>query len=105
MLLNFILVNTYFTKKQITMAKINHQRMTVQMDGDFVVFLIGMCINRFWRIHKLIPIHIAMPKMLIELSKNPDSCFLGYLSLDLEPRTKTKEQRQKNKDKRIKTKE
>jgi hypothetical protein len=60
------------------MAKIIHQRMTVQMDGDFVVFLIGMRINRFWRIHKWIPILTAMPKMLIELSKNPDSGFLGY---------------------------
>jgi hypothetical protein len=78
MLFNFNIVNSYFPNTKKTMAKIIHQRMTVQMDGDFVVFLIGMRINRFWRIHKWIPILSAMPKMLIELSKNPDSGFLGY---------------------------
>jgi hypothetical protein len=60
------------------MAKIINQRMTVAIEGDFVVFLIGMRINRFWKIHKWLPVASAMPKMLTELSKNPDSGFLGF---------------------------
>ena len=60
------------------MAKIINQRMTVQMEDDFVVFLIGMRINRFWKFHKWLPPALAMPKMLMELSKNPDTGFLGY---------------------------
>jgi hypothetical protein len=30
------------------MSKSINQRMTVQIEGSFVVFLIGMRINRFW---------------------------------------------------------
>ena len=59
------------------MAKTINQRMTVQMDGDFVVFLIGMRINRWWKIHKWLPVATAMPKMLKELAAKPDSGFLG----------------------------
>ena len=60
------------------MAKTINRRMTVELEGDFVVFLIGMRINRLWKIYKWLPIVSAMPKMLIELSKNPESGFLGY---------------------------
>jgi hypothetical protein len=59
------------------MAKTINQRMTVQMDGDFVIFLIGMRINRWWKIHKWLPVATAMPKMLKELSTQPESGFLG----------------------------
>jgi hypothetical protein len=52
--------------------------MTVKIDGDFVVFLIGMRINRFWKFHKWIPAASAMPKMLKELSNKPESGFLGF---------------------------
>lgn len=51
--------------------------MTVQIEGDFVVFLIGMRINRFWKFHKWLPVAAAMPKMLKELSRKPESGFLG----------------------------
>lgn len=60
------------------MAKTINQRLTVKMEGDFVVFLIGMRINRLWKIHKWIPVVMSMPKMLIELSKKPESGFMGY---------------------------
>jgi len=66
---------TPFNKKY--MAKTINQRMTVQMDGDFVVFLIGVRINRFWKFHKWLPVILSMPKMIKELSQNPDSGFLG----------------------------
>ena len=42
---------------------IHAERMTARMDGDFVVFMIGMRINRPWMIHKIIPVFAAMPKM------------------------------------------
>ena len=60
------------------MSKTINQRMTVTIEGDFVVFLIGMRINRFWKFHKWIPVAKAMPKMLKELSAKPESGFLGF---------------------------
>ncbi|MFM7853467.1 MAG: DUF4188 domain-containing protein, partial [Flammeovirgaceae bacterium] len=41
-------------------------------------FLIGMRINRFWKIHKWLPVATAMSKMLSELSQRPESGFLGF---------------------------
>jgi hypothetical protein len=52
-------------------------RMCAQVDGEAVVFLIGMRINRWWKIHKWLPVAIAMPRMLRELGQNPDLGFLG----------------------------
>ena len=60
------------------MAKTINQRMTANFEGDFVVFIIGMRINRFWKFHKWIPVAKAMPKMLKELSQKPESGFLGF---------------------------
>ena len=62
------------------MAKVIPERMVAQIEGDFVVFLIGMRVNRFWLPHKWMPAFFAMPRMLIELSKLPveDTGFLGY---------------------------
>ncbi len=51
--------------------------MTARIEGDFVVFLIGMRINRFWKIHKWLPVALSMPKMQQELSINPESGFMG----------------------------
>lgn len=51
--------------------------MTVRIDGDFVVFIIGMCICRPWKILKWWSVVKAMPGMLKELSKKPESGFLG----------------------------
>jgi hypothetical protein len=59
------------------MAQTINQRMTVQMEGDFVVFLIGMRVNRWWKIHKWFPVVMAMPRMLKELSQKPESGILG----------------------------
>jgi hypothetical protein len=53
--------------------------MTAHVDGDFVVFLIGMRINKPWKIHKWLPMFLAMPRMLKELAANPDSGFLGHI--------------------------
>jgi fumigallin biosynthesis monooxygenase-like protein len=59
------------------MARVNNQRMTVEIEGDFVVFLIGMRLNKPWRIHKWLPVFVAMPRMLKELAGRPESGFLG----------------------------
>lgn len=47
-------------------------------DDEIVVFLIGMRFNRPWRVDAWLPAFIAMPRMLAELSKDPDSGLLGY---------------------------
>lgn len=60
------------------MATTINQRMTVTLEGDFVVFLIGMRINYLWKLHKWLPVAKAMPRMIKELSKNPGSGFLGF---------------------------
>jgi len=52
--------------------------MCAQVEGEAVVFLIGMRFNKLWKIHKWLPVVMAMPKMLMELEKNPDLGLLGY---------------------------
>jgi hypothetical protein len=52
--------------------------MTAVIEGEFVVFLIGMRINRLWKVHKWLPVFRAMPRMLRELSARPDSGLLGF---------------------------
>jgi hypothetical protein len=64
--------------KIFVMAKTINQRMTVKLEGDFVVFLIGMRINKFWKIHKWLPVARAMPRMLKEL-RSKDSNETGFL--------------------------
>ena len=59
------------------MAKIIRERMTASIDGDFCVFLIGMRINKWWKIHKWFPVFMAMPPMILELHKHPELGFLG----------------------------
>src|SRR3954467_7104442 len=61
------------------MATVNPQRMTAELDGDFVIFLIGMRINKPWKIHKWLPVFLAMRPMLKELEANPASGFLGHI--------------------------
>lgn len=60
------------------MAKIKKERVTADLEGDFVVFLIGMRINAFWRVHKWLPVFRAMPRMLKELSTHEDLGLLGF---------------------------
>jgi hypothetical protein len=68
-------VNTVHTEEEnmATIAK----RMTGKMDGEFVVFLIGMRVNRWWLLHKWFRVAIAMPRMIRELVKKPELGFLG----------------------------
>jgi hypothetical protein len=54
------------------------ERVAASIDGDFVVFRIGIRINAFWKLHKWVPVFLAMPRMLRELDADPDSGLLGY---------------------------
>ena len=58
------------------MSKIIDKRICAEIDGDFVLFLIGMRVNRPLKFWKWGPVANAMPKMIIELSKRPE---LGML--------------------------
>jgi len=53
------------------------KRVTGRMDGEFVVFMIGMRINAWWKLHKWLPVAFAMPKMIKELTEKPELGFLG----------------------------
>jgi hypothetical protein len=55
-------------------------RYTAKVEGDFVVFIIGMRINHGWLVHKWLPVALAMPRMLKELARRPD---LGMLHAQL----------------------
>lgn len=63
------------------MAKVIDKRMTVEMDGEFVVFLIGMRVNKPWKIHKWLPPILAMGRMLKELDAHPEAGCLGHSGL------------------------
>ncbi len=69
------------------MAKIISKRMTSDMQGDFVVFMIGMRINRFWKVKSWWQVFTAMPKMLRELDKHPEMGLLGYRQVLAGPRS------------------
>ena len=59
------------------MTDVIPRKMTVEIEGDFVVFLIGMRVTRPWKVHKWLPVLRAMRPMIEELSARPDSGFLG----------------------------
>ena len=52
-------------------------RTSADLDGDFVVFLIGMRFNQLWKVHKWWPVVIAMPRMLRVLYQRPELGLLG----------------------------
>ena len=47
------------------------------LDDGIVVFLIGMRINTWWKIHRWLPVARAMSPMMKELLHNPESGLLG----------------------------
>ena len=66
------------------MSNVIPERMTAEIDGDFVVFLIGMRINKPWKVGKWWPVLSAMRPMLLELERaGPEVGFLGHNGLGL----------------------
>lgn len=53
------------------------KRVSARKDKDFVVFLIGMRVNKWWDLPSILQAAMAMPKMLKELHQSPESGFLG----------------------------
>lgn len=52
-------------------------RTTADVEGqDVVVFLIGMRVNKLWKVWKWAPVAAAMPRMLVQLAKHPDKGLL-----------------------------
>jgi hypothetical protein len=58
------------------MADIIGRRVCAEIEGEFVVFLIGMRINKPWKFWKWLPVATAMPRMLRELAAQPDRGLL-----------------------------
>lgn len=52
-------------------------RHTARIEGDFVVFLIGIRINKPWQPRRWLPAFTAMPPMVAELQAQPSSGLLG----------------------------
>ena len=63
------------------MAQVSSERLTVEIEGEFVIFLIGMRINKWWKVHKWLPTFLAMPKTIKALEADPSSGFLGHNGL------------------------
>jgi len=59
---------------------IHDEKLTAHIEGEFVVFLIGMRINQFWKVHKWLPVVRAMGRMLPELYRQP---ALGLLQHEM----------------------
>lgn len=64
-------VDIRFLVAETQMAQIIPERVSAQIEGDFVVFLIGMRINKWWKLHKWVPTALAMSGMQKELRNMP----------------------------------
>jgi hypothetical protein len=62
-------------------SAIIQKRVCAEIEGPFVVFLIGMRINRWWKVASWLPVLAAMPRMLKELAAQPDSGLLAARSI------------------------
>ncbi len=65
-------------RAHVTMNR--NQRLTAALDGEFVVFLIGMRVNRPLRVDKWLPVVAAMTRMIGELRGQP---HLGLLHAEM----------------------
>ena len=59
---------------------INEGRYTAVQQDNITVFLIGMRINKWYKVNKWLPVFLAMPTMMKELSQNP---ALGCLNTEM----------------------
>ncbi|MDQ0352274.1 hypothetical protein J2R98_002108 [Alkalibacillus filiformis] len=61
------------------MASIDKGRYTNNQEREeVVVFLIGMHIKKWWAVHKWLPVLLAMPPMLKELSEHEELGCLAF---------------------------
>ncbi len=59
------------------MPRIFDGRWTADIEGDFVVFLIGMRANRPWKVRKTLAVARAMPPIIKDLEEHPEKGCLG----------------------------
>ena len=59
---------------------IRNERLTSSLEGEFVVFLIGLRINSPVKVHKWWPVARAMPRMIQELCRQPE---LGFIHAEM----------------------
>jgi hypothetical protein len=59
------------------MTEVFPGRYTAQTDLPLVLFRVGMRFNKLWAVHKWGPVFLAMPRMLDELRRNPESGLLS----------------------------
>jgi len=65
------------------MAEIIPERVSAEIEGDFIVFLIGMRVNAWWKVHKWWPVAMAMRRMQAELHALPveeSGCMVTSMS-------------------------
>lgn len=62
------------------MSPIRSERLTVQRDEGFVLFVIGARANHLWNLPILWAVGLAMSRMMRELTSDPDSGLLAYES-------------------------
>ena len=55
----------------------NNSRRAGLIEGEFVVFLIGMRMNRWWKLWQWMKVAVAMPRMIKELEQHPELGYLG----------------------------
>lgn len=60
------------------MATVFPGRYTAAAEGGFVIFLIAMRLNRPWKVHRWLPVFMAMGPMLARLSRDRSLGLLGY---------------------------
>ncbi|USG67160.1 DUF4188 domain-containing protein [Brevibacillus ruminantium] len=58
------------------MGKFLQGRYTAEIEGPFVVFVIGLHVNSWWAVHQWLPVARAMNGMLRELYQNKELGFL-----------------------------
>ena len=65
------------------MSKVMPGRFTAETDEPFVVFLIGMRINKIFAVNKWFPTAMAMTPMLRTLYKHPEKGFFRWRNFSL----------------------
>ena len=71
------------------MVQTINQRIAAKIEGDFVVFLIGARLNRWWKFLSFFPIARAMSRMVGEtkppvISTEPEAKPIRHPMLDLQ---------------------
>ena len=62
------------------MSEIRSERLTVQREEGFVVFLIGARVNHWWMLPVIWGVSVAFGRIMRELTEDPDSGLLSHES-------------------------